>query len=79
MVNENYDDKKILKDIFIESLELADPAKKLENIKFDPPLGKLFFAAVGKGAGRLAKAFFKTSKKKPMGLWSFLKMKNVII
>ena len=68
MVNENYDDKKILKDIFIESLELADPAKKLENIKFDPPLGKLFFAAVGKGAGRLAKAFFRTYKEKADGI-----------
>ena len=68
MVNEKYDDKKILKDIFLGSLELADPAKKLENIKFDPPLGKLFFAAVGKGAGRLAKAFFKTYKEKADGI-----------
>ena len=58
MVNENNDDKTILKDIFTRSLELADPAKKLEKMKFDPPLGRLFFVAVGKGAGRLAKAFF---------------------
>ena len=68
MVNENYDDKKILKDIFIESLELADPAKKLEKMKFDPPLGRLFFVAVGKGAGRLANAFFKTYKEKADGI-----------
>ena len=68
MVNENYDDKKILKDIFIESLELVDPAKKLEKLKFDPPLGRLFFVAVGKGAGRLAKAFIKTYKEKADGI-----------
>jgi len=68
MENENNDDKKILKDIFIESLELADPAKKIEKMKFDPPLGRLFFVAVGKGAGRLAKAFFKTYKEKADGI-----------
>ncbi len=68
MVNEKYDDKKILKDIFLGSLELADPAKKLEKMKFDSPLGRLFFVAVGKGAGRLAKAFFKTYKKKADGI-----------
>ena len=68
MVNENNDDKTILKDIFTRSLELADPAKKLEKMKFDPPLGRLFFVAVGKGAGRLAKAFFKTYKEKADGI-----------
>ena len=79
MVNEKYDDKKILKDIFLGSLELADPVKKLEKMKFDPPLGRTFFVAVGKGAGRLQRHFLKRIKKKPMELWSFLKMKNVII
>ena len=68
MVNKIYDDKKILKDIFLGSLELADPAKKLEKMKFDSPLGRLFFVAVGKGAGRLAKAFFKTYKGKADGI-----------
>ena len=68
MVNEKYDDKKILKDIFLGSLELADPVKKLEKMKFDSPLGRLFFVAVGKGAGRLAKAFFKTYKEKADGI-----------
>ena len=68
MVNENYDDNKILKDIFLGSLELADPAKKLEKMKFDPPLGRLLFVAVGKGAGRLAKVFFKTYKEKADGI-----------
>ena len=68
MVNKNHDDKKILKDIFLGSLELADPVKKLEKMKFDSPLGRLFFVAVGKGAGRLAKAFFKTYKGKADGI-----------
>ena len=68
MVNEKYDDNKILKDIFLGSLELADPAKKIEKMKFDSPLGRLFFVAVGKGAGRLAKAFFKTYKEKADGI-----------
>ena len=68
MVNENYDDKTILRDIFTGSLELADPAKKLEKMKFDPPLGRIFFVAVGKGAGRLAKAFFKAYKEKADGI-----------
>ena len=35
MVNKNYDDKKILKDIFLGSLELADPAKRLEKMKLN--------------------------------------------
>ena len=64
MVKEKYDDKKILEDIFLGSLELADPAKKLEDIEFDPPLGRLFFVSVGKGAGRLAKAFNKTYRER---------------
>ena len=68
MVNENYDDKTILRDILTGSLELADPAKKLEKMKFDSPLGRLFFVAVGKGAGRLAKAFFRTYKGKADGI-----------
>ncbi len=57
MLEERFDDKQILKDIFSKSLELADPAKKIEKIKFDPPVGRLFFVGVGKGAGRLSKAF----------------------
>ena len=60
MIEESYNDEQILKDIFLKSLELADPAKKLEKIKIDPPSGRLFFAAVGKGAGSLAKAFRKS-------------------
>ncbi len=68
MAKENYDDKQILKDIFSKSLELADPAKKLEKIKFDPPSEKVFFAAVGKGAGRLAKAFNKAYQGKVDGI-----------
>ena len=32
MIDENYDDAQTLKDIFLKSLELADPAKKLEKI-----------------------------------------------
>ena len=63
MVNEKYDDKKILKDIFLGSLELADPVKKLEKMKFDSPLGRLFLERI---------------KEKPMELLSFLKMKNVM-
>ena len=50
MVNKNHDDKKILKDIFLGSLELADPVKKLEKMKFDSPLGRVFFVAVGVSA-----------------------------
>jgi glycerate 2-kinase len=68
MLNEKYDDEEILKDIFFKSLELADPAKKLEDIEFDPPLGRLFFVSVGKGAGRLAKAFNKTYREKADGI-----------
>ena len=68
MVNEKYGDKQILKDIFSKSLELADPAKKIEKIKFDPPVGRLFFVAVGKGAGRLANSFKKTYRGKADGI-----------
>ena len=57
MVMENCEDTQILRNIFLKSLELADPVKNLERIKFDPPSGTLLFIAVGKGAGRLAKAF----------------------
>ena len=67
MVKEKYGDKQILKDIFSKSLELADPAKKIEKIKFDPPVGRLFFVAVGKGAGRLANSFKKTYPRKTDG------------
>ena len=35
MVDENYEDKKILEDIFLESLELADPVKKLEKMNLN--------------------------------------------
>ena len=68
MVKEKFDDKLILKDIFSKSLELADPAKKIEKIKFDPPVGRLFFVAVGKGAGRLANSFKKTYPGKADGI-----------
>ncbi len=68
MVKEKFDDKQILKDIFSKSLELADPAKKIEKIKFDPPLGRLFFVAVGKGAGRLANSFKKSYTGKADGI-----------
>ena len=68
MSEENNYDGQILKDIFLKSLELADPAKKLEKIKIDPPSGRLFFAAIGKGAGRLAKAFKKSYPGKSDGI-----------
>tara|TARA_A100001011_G_C14272301_1_gene827528 strand:+ start:548 stop:1804 length:1257 start_codon:yes stop_codon:yes gene_type:complete len=68
MLEGNNDDGQILKDIFLKSLELADPAKKLEKIKIDPPSGRLFFAAVGKGAGKLAKAFEKSYQGKAEGV-----------
>ncbi|MFL2799941.1 MAG: glycerate kinase [Paracoccaceae bacterium] len=68
MIEENHDDGKILKDIFLKSLELADPVKKIEKIKIAPPSGRLFFVAVGKGAGRLAKAFEKSYQGKADGI-----------
>ena len=68
MVKEKFDDKQILEDIFSKALELADPAKKIEKIKFDPPVGRLFFVAVGKGAGRLANSFKKTYPGKADGI-----------
>ncbi len=68
MVKEEFDDKQILKDIFFKSLELADPAKKIEKIKFDPPVGRVFFVAVGKGAGRLANSFKKNYTGKADGI-----------
>ncbi len=68
MVNENNDDKTILKDIFTRSLELADPAKKIEKMNFGPPVGQLFFVAVGKGAGRLANSFEKSHPGKADGI-----------
>ena len=68
MVKKKLDDKQILKDIFSKSLELADPAKKLEKIKFAPPVGRLFFVGVGKGAARLANSFEKTYPGKADGI-----------
>ena len=68
MIEDNYDDEQILKDIFLKSIELADPAKKIDKIKIDPPSGRLFFAAVGKGAGRLAKVFEKSFPAKADGI-----------
>ncbi len=68
MVKEKIDDQQILKDIFSKSLELADPAKKIEKINFDPPVGQLFFVAVGKGAGRLANSFKKSYPGKADGI-----------
>ena len=68
MIEENDNDGQILKDIFLKSLELSDPAKKLEKIKIDPPSGRLFFAAVGKGAGRIARAFEKSYQGKADGI-----------
>ena len=54
---EDSSDKELLKDIFFSSLRLADPVTKLRQLEFTKPLGRLFFVAVGKGAGRHAKAF----------------------
>ena len=53
----NLSDRQILKDIFFKSLQLADPLTKLTQIEFNKPKGRVFFASVGKGAGRHAKAF----------------------
>ncbi len=54
---ENPSDKELLKNIFFSSLRLADPVTKLRQLKFTKPPGRLFFVAVGKGAGRHAEAF----------------------
>ncbi len=54
---EDSSDKELLKNIFFSSLRLADPVTKLRQLKFTKPPGRLFFVAVGKGAGRHAKAF----------------------
>ena len=54
---EDSSDKELLKDIFFSSLSLADPLTKLRQLKFTKPSGRLFFVAVGKGAGRHAEAF----------------------
>ncbi len=54
---EDTSDKELLKNIFFASLQLADPVTKLGQLEFKKPLGRLFFVAVGKGAGRHAKAF----------------------
>ncbi len=67
MLKEKFDDKQILEDIFSKALELADPAKKIEKMKFDPPAGRLFFVGVGKGAGRLANSFKKNYSGKADG------------
>ncbi len=50
-------DLKILENIFYKTIDLVDPVKQIYNLKIDPPEGKTFFAAVGKGAGRLSRAF----------------------
>ena len=42
MVMENCEDTQILRNIFLKSLELADPVKNLERIKFEPPTGTLY-------------------------------------
>ncbi len=55
----NLSDREILKDIFFNSLQLADPITKLAQIEFEKPRGRVFFVAVGKGAGRHAKAFLE--------------------
>ena len=54
---ENSSDKELLKEIFFSSLRLADPVSRLRQLEFKKPLGRLFFVAVGKGAGRHAEAF----------------------
>ena len=54
---EDSSDKELLKQIFFSSLRLADPVTKLSKLEFKKPLGRLFFVAVGKGAGRHAEAF----------------------
>ena len=58
-VKNNLSDREILKDIFFNSLQLADPLTKLTQIEFKKPRGRVFFVAVGKGAGRHAKAFLE--------------------
>ena len=55
----NLSDREILKDIFFNSLQRADPLTKLTQIEFKKPRGRVFFVAVGKGAGRHAKAFLE--------------------
>ncbi len=55
----NLSDREILKDIFFNSLQLADPLTKLTQIQVKKPRGRVFFVAVGKGAGRHAKAFLE--------------------
>ena len=52
---EDPSDKELLKNIFFSSLMLADPMAKLRQLEFKKPQGRLFFVAVGKGAGRHAK------------------------
>ena len=54
---EDSSDEELLRNIFFSSLKLADPVTKLSKLEFKKPLGRLFFVAVGKGAGRHAKAF----------------------
>ncbi len=56
-IKEDSSDRELLKNIFFASLSLADPVTKLSKLEFKKPLGRLFFVAVGKGAGRHAKVF----------------------
>ena len=61
-------DLKILEDIFYKTIERVDPVKQMHNYKIEPPEGKTFFAAVGKGAGRLSKAFKETFQDESSGI-----------
>ena len=61
-------DLKILEDIFYKTIESVDPVKQMHNHTIEPPKGKTFFAAVGKGAGRLSRAFKETFQGESSGI-----------
>ena len=61
-------DFKILENIFFKTIEAVDPVKEIRKLKIDIPNGKTFFAAVGKGAGRLSKAFKENYKGEMDGI-----------
>ena len=61
-------DPKILEDIFYKTLDLVDPVKQLCNLTIEPPEERTFFAAVGKGAGRLSKAFKENFQGEASGI-----------
>ena len=61
-------DLKILEDIFYKTIDLVDPVKQLYNLTIEPPEGRTFFAAAGKGAGRLSKAFKENFQGEASGI-----------